>query len=218
MYKTLRAALCVAVLFCFTTHAQNDFWLQKGDLLFQANEPSQLANAIEGAGKGYNNYAFSHVGIVNIEGADTVVIEAVPKYGVRIVSLQTFLADSQKDKSGKPLVCVGRLLPQYESVIEQSVNRAAALAGKAYNNSFLPNTGAYYCSELVFECFLDANGSSVFTSSAMSFKDKETNEFYLAWVEFFSQLDMPIPEGVVGTNPNDMSNDKAIKIVYCFGK
>ena len=216
MNKVSKAVFYITVLFFFINCSQDKVSLRQGDLLFQASESSRLANAIEGAGRGYNGYAFSHVGIVNIENGDTTVIEAIPKYGVRIVSLQTFLTQSKKDKNGKPLVCIGRLLPKYETVIEQSINRAKILVGKAYDSVFLPNNDAYYCSELVYDCFLDSNQAPIFANYPMSFKDKETNEFYPAWVDFFDRIGMPIPEGTAGTNPNDMSNSDIIKIIYSF--
>ncbi|MDR1006757.1 MAG: hypothetical protein LBL74_07845 [Bacteroidales bacterium] len=186
---------------------------RQGDLLFQANEPSDFSNAVKGAGKAYEDYTFSHVGIVDISNGDTNVIEAVPEEGVRIVPLKQFLAQSKKDDNGKPIIFTGRLISKYSNAVSPALNRARALVGKAYDSVFLPDNDAYYCSELVEHCFIDDKGRHIFATSPMSFKDSRTNEFFPAWVEFFSRINMPIPEGVAGTNPNDMANSNAITII-----
>jgi uncharacterized protein YycO len=209
MYKIILIASIV--VFCACREEQS---LKNGDLLFQANEPSELTNAIEGAGAGYNNYTFSHVGIVCTDNGDTNVIEAVPDKGVTLTPLRQFLSTSAKDKNGKPLVCIARLLPQYANLTNDAVKRAKSLKGKTYDSVFLPDNDAYYCSELVEKSFLDKMGNPIFESKPMSFKDKTTGEFYPAWIEFFAAIKMPIPEGVIGTNPNDMSKSKTIRIWF----
>jgi uncharacterized protein YycO len=204
----------IIIIILFTSCKEEKFVLYNGDLLFQANEPSKLTEAIEGAGSGYQNFTFSHVGIV-IVSKDTSVIEAVPEYGVRIVSLQTFLNDSKKDKNNKPLVCVGRLHSKYKNIIYPSIERVKLLQGKKYDSIFMPDNDAYYCSELVEKCFLNEDNTPIFKTAPMSFKDKNGN-FYPAWIDFFSRIGIPIPEGVKGTNPNDMSNSKAITIIHKY--
>ena len=36
------------------------------------------------------------------------------------------------------------------------------------------------------------------------------------WSEHFAALGMPVPEGVAGTNPNDMAHDPAVEIVWRY--
>ena len=36
------------------------------------------------------------------------------------------------------------------------------------------------------------------------------------WAEHFAALGMPVPEGVAGTNPNDMAHDPAVEIVWRY--
>lgn len=190
------------------------FSLQKGDLLFQARPFSEQAQAINGAGYGYNGLEFTHVGIVDIKGKDTVVIEAT-KQGVRYVPIQIFFDESYM-KENKPYVYVGRLLTKYKPLIETSIERANKEIGKSYDTVFLPNNNAFYCSELVYECFRDNKNNPIFESRPMSFKDKQTGDYYPIWIKFYSKIGIPIPQDTLGTNPNDMSNSKAIKIIYNY--
>lgn len=70
-----------------------------------------------------------------------------------------------------------------------------------------------YCSELVYESFLTDDYRHIFTANPMSFRDKDGQipEF---WGRLFSELGEPVPEGVPGTNPNDMAHDTIVKEVY----
>ncbi len=190
------------------------FSLQKGDLLFQANVVSEKVRAIQGAGEGYHGLRFSHVGILDINDKDTLVIEATTG-GVRCVKLEKFFEDAEHIK-GKPFVYVGRLKPEYSEIIPYSIERAKEKIGLPYDSVFLPNNNAYYCTELVYDSYLDKENKPIFESKPMSFKDKNTGKFYDTWIKFYSKIGIPIPEGVQGTNPNDISNSKAIKIVYSY--
>ena len=50
----------------------------------------------------------------------------------------------------------------------------------------------------------------------MSFRNKHTGQIDSAWVAHFAQYGVPIPEGVEGTNPSQMSLDTVIRIVYKY--
>lgn len=195
--------------------AKNErFNLQKGDLLFQANVVSEKVKAIQGAGEGHKGLRFSHIGILDINNKDTLVIEATTG-GVRCIKLEKFFEDSEY-VNGKPYVFIGRVLPQYSEIIPYSIERAKGKIGLPYDSVFLPNNNAYYCTELVYDCYLDKENKPIFESKPMSFKDKNTGKFYDTWIKFYSKIGIPIPEGIQGTNPNDISNSKSIKIVYSY--
>lgn len=73
-----------------------------------------------------------------------------------------------------------------------------------------------YCSELVWECYLTGPKSEhLFTARPMNFRtaDGRLPQF---WIDHFAAMDEPIPEGVPGTNPQDMSREKFLKIVYRY--
>lgn len=188
--------------------------LKNGDLLFQANKPDAFNHAVEKAEAGYRQMEFSHVGIVNVEHGDTMVIEAVFS-GVRQCPLRDFL-DHAVQINGKPYVLVGRLKQPSERYADAAVNKAKTLIGKPYDVAFLPDNDQFYCSELVYYCYRNAKNQPLFTAKPMSFKDAATGDFFPAWVQFFDSLKLAIPEGIPGTNPNGLSNDPAIDIIYNF--
>lgn len=206
--------VAVSVIGCKEKKTVPPFQLQNGDLLFQANVSDPFNQAVQKAETGYGQLEFSHVGIVNIEHGDTMVIEAVFS-GVQRRSLSDFLAHSAHI-DGKPYVLVGRLREPYAPLASEAVKRAETLIGKTYDVAFLPDNDQYYCSELVYYCYRDTQGKPLFTAKPMSFKDAATGEFFPAWVQFFDSLQLAIPEGVPGTNPNGLSNDPVIEIIYNY--
>ena len=69
-----------------------------------------------------------------------------------------------------------------------------------------------YCSELGWECYLTGSKNEhLFTARPMNFRtaDGRLPQF---WIDHFAAMDQPIPEGVPGTNPQDMSREKILKI------
>ncbi|MBQ4440897.1 MAG: hypothetical protein IJT61_05530 [Bacteroidales bacterium] len=85
------------------------------------------------------------------------------------------------------------------------ITRTKSLVGKSYDIVFLPDNDAYYCSELIQVAFGD-----IFPSKPMNWRDAEGNlpEY---WIKHFEELGAPVPEGVPGTNPTDMSRSPLLK-------
>lgn len=167
--------------------------LRPGDLLFQAGE-GDMTDAIESATGG----SFSHVGILGETLED--VWEAVPGEGVRHVPLRQFLDESAPNASGKPFVRVFRTACNWPDVL----SRVQALEGRPYDYAFLPGTDALYCSELVYECYRDTAGAPLFAAIPMTFKGPDgTTVPY--WTAHYDSLGVAVPEGMPGTNPNDLS-------------
>jgi hypothetical protein len=191
--------------------------LREGDLLFQDLDCGPVCDAIEKVTTGYQGANFSHVGII-AKDADSnfVVIEAVQD-GVVITELQTFLVRSF-DEKGRPKVVVGRLKPAYRGLIPAALKQSLALKGKPYDEIFVINNDAYYCSELIYEIFLKANDNKpVFALQPMTFKDPDTGVTLPAWQEYFSQLGVSIPEGQPGINPGSISCSPNLTIIYAYG-
>ena len=192
------------------------FKLQEGDLLFQDLDGGQLCNAVEKVTTGYNGAKFTYVGIVAKEGGDFVIIEAVSK-GVQVTPLKDFLNKSL-DAEHRPKVAAGRLKLPYRCLIPSAIKEAAALKGKPYDKIFVIGNDAYYCSELVYEAFLRANKNKpVFTLEPMTFKDPDTGDIFPPWKEYFSKLNVPVPEGRPGINPGGISRSPVLDIVYVYG-
>lgn len=193
--------------------AGDRFVPQAGDLLFEIGSDSSFSNAITDATAQDEELKFAHVAIVAAdENGDLCVIEASGHGGVVCRSLDDFLMSAPK-VNGCPGVVVKRVCAEFS--VEETIARAREHLGEEYDWWYLPDNGRMYCSELVYECFRTPDGEPLFSASPMNFRaaDGSIPEF---WRKLFAELDAPIPEGVAGTNPNDMSNDPVLREVYRY--
>ena len=193
------------------------FTITEGDLFFQDVDCGQLCDAIEKVTTGFNGANLSHVGIAakNNDG-NFIIIEAVSD-GVQATPLQTFLNRSF-DANGQPKVIIGRLKPQHRHLIPAAIKEAIALQGKPYDKVFAIDNDRYYCSELIYEIFLQANDNKpVFKLQPMTFAEPDTEEIMLVWKEYFAELDVPVPQGQLGINPGGISCSPALTIVHIYG-
>ena len=213
---------------CFTScnsSDNNDFQLQIGDILFQDLDSSPLCDAIEIVTPGYNNYNFSHIGIIvelgdpncinpNYMYEDNIrVLEAIPNK-VTTTRLDSFLNRSI-DRNKKPKVIVGRLKKRYQYSILDAVKFLKNKIGMEYDDYFIKDNNKYYCSELIYEAF---EKDSVFRLYPMTFIDPITNNTMNLWQEYYNELETKIPEGEPGINPGIMSISENIKIVHKYGE
>lgn len=177
----------------FVTHT-----LQSGDLLFLNENLSDMEQAIAAStGK------YTHVALVECDSADEVwVIEASPKEGVQRISYSQFEKDNNISSS-KGICAIYRLTVPFDTAMV--IARAKSLVGKPYDNAFLPDNDAYYCSELIEVAF-----GGLFPSKPMNWRDADGNlpEY---WKKHFEKLGVPVPEGVPGTNPTDLSRSPLLK-------
>ncbi|WP_370388316.1 YiiX/YebB-like N1pC/P60 family cysteine hydrolase [Snodgrassella alvi] len=205
----------VFLLFSLNAYAQKPFHLQNGDLIFIEECDGGMNSAIKAATSGLDGYNFTHVGIVwQKKNGQNSIIEATPPK-VRITPVQTYL--HPKNQQCTPRAVVGRLKAQYQPLIPAAITSARQKVGKPYDNAFNIHNDQYYCSELIYQIFKEANhGKEVFPLRAMTFKSKETGEFPVYWVEHFKKMGIPIPEGEQGNNPGDMSRSDLIDIVHFY--
>ncbi len=198
--------------------AQENFQLKRGDLLFQDSDCGAPCEAIEKVTTGFQGANLSHVGIVERSNdGSSVVIEAISD-GVVKTPLNEFLNRSL-DAKGKPKVLAGRVVEKYRPLLPEALKEAQKMVGKPYDDIYKIGNGRYYCSELVYEIFKRANnGEAVFQLYPMTFIDPKTGKTFPAWIDYFSELDEPIPEGEPGLNPGGISRSPAIRIVHHYGK
>lgn len=169
--------------------------LQSGDLLFYRNqEDSDMEKAIsESTGK------YVHVALVEVDSLDRLwIIEASSEKGVQRRPMRSY--ESWFD--------VYRLKVPFDTAAV--LTRAKSFVGQPYDNAFLPQNGALYCSELVYESFLDSAGNHLFEAKPMNWRDKK-GKLPKYWKKHFKRLKMDVPEGVPGTNPTDMSQSPLLK-------
>lgn len=192
------------------SHSYFDF--QSGDLVFRVANRSQMSQAITDATSRGHQVEYDHVGIVSVEGDEVFVIEASAVKGVVKTPWNKFLQSSAKIESN-PGVSVMRLTRPFD--VEKTIIRAENNLGLLYDWSYRSDNGKLYCSELVYECYLDEEGKPLFTARPMNFRDADGN-MPAFWIDLFKSLGESIPEGEPGTNPNDMSQEKILKEVYRF--
>lgn len=162
-----------------------------GDLLFCSKKNSEMEKAI-----GSSTGEYTHVAIVEVDSIGRVwIIEADGSEGVHRIpysrwNYHFFGADAY------------RLNEPFDTTAV--IERAKSFIGQPYDDCFLPNNGMMYCSELVYEAYLADDGSHLFKSKPMNFRDSR-GKMPKYWKRHFRRLGIAIPEGVEGTNPTDMS-------------
>ena len=205
------------ILFIFSsfTGLTQSFQYQTGDLLFQDLDCGDLCDAIECVTPQVQGKHFSHVGMVYIVQDSVWVVEAIEK-DVHLTPLNKFL-QRQLDSNDHPKVIVGRLKKAYSDLNARAVAFAVMQHGKLYDNAFLQDNGKYYCSELVYEAYKEANQQRAFFNLyPMTFKDPATGKTHPAWKSYFKELGMKVPEGKLGCNPGSIAISDAVEIVKSF--
>ena len=200
------------LLFTILISCTKNFKLQEGDLLFQDLDSSPLCNAIELVTPGYNGANFSHIGLVVSVNDTLKVLEAIPPK-VMTTNLDDFINRSF-DKNGNPKVIVGRLKKEFTNSISNAVSYSKSKLDITYDEVFLINNETYYCSELIYEAFLN---DSIFELKPMTFLHPKTKDTLKVWKEYYSDLNTNIPEGNPGINPGIMSLSNKIEIVHIYG-
>lgn len=185
--------------------------LRDGDLLFCVADNSVMSNAIVDATQ-MEKVNYDHVAIYAVIDNTPSVIEANPKDGVICRSLDDFMEDVTDINGGKGIT-VMRVTQSID--LKAAIQRARQFIGRPYDWSYLPDNEKLYCTELVYECYLNNDGKPIFKANPMTFKDSKGNipDF---WVDLFSRLGEPIPEGVIGTNPNDLSQSPALEEIHRY--
>jgi hypothetical protein len=191
----MRLIACVILILNFQflifnlAHAQ---WshLQSGDLLF-VSDTSGMGQAVKASTGNY-----THVALVERVGDSLFIIDATQKRGVARRPIENTFAN-------KMPVEVYRLTIPFDTAA--FIARAKSLLGKPYDNAFLPDNDAYYCSELIQAAF-----GNLFPSKPMNWRDKK-GKLPEYWKKHFKKLKMKVPEGVPGTNPTDMSRSPLLR-------
>lgn len=178
--------------------------LQDGDIVFQKLPCGGLCDAIIATTPCVNDRRFNHCGIVHVQGNSATVVEAIGKQ-VQETSLGKFMA---RDMVGQ--LAIARVKSNYRKQAKASVSKAEKFLDRPYDAVFLPGDSSLYCSELVWESYLDANtGEKLFSLQPMTFK--ENGATHPKWQEYYQQLGASIPEGLLGINPCAIANSDKVE-------
>ncbi|MEZ4786358.1 MAG: YiiX/YebB-like N1pC/P60 family cysteine hydrolase [Flavobacterium haoranii] len=200
-----RKFITAALLFANVILAQK-IELKTGDLIFQSMNCGELCEAINQVTEGYKGIDFNHMGMVVIENDSVFVLEASGN-SVKLIPYQTFTSYTDLP------MYVGRVKKRFKKLIPEAVSFGKNQLGVPYDNEYIYNNGKYYCSELIYDCFKEANKEPFFVLYPMTFKAPNSKEFFNVWEEYYNNLNMKIPEGELGCNPGGISTSKKIKIL-----
>jgi hypothetical protein len=206
------------LLFAIQIETKDSFKLKVGDLLFQDSDCGPFCDAVEKVTFGINRAKFSHIGLVIANQAgELVVLEAISQ-GVIETPIDQFLNRSF-DIDNHPKVVVGRLKPGFSHLAQAAADAAYLRIGKPYDEIFDIENDKYYCSELIYLAFKEANDNQeIFQLQPMTFNDPDTNQPFPIWVDYYKNLGAPIPEGKPGLNPGGISRSEYLDIIHYYGK
>ena len=204
MKKALLIVLAIALAVFSCTPSRPV--LKTGDIIFfgipsnyDASGDSMADAIASSTGDGTLNLI--HAAIVEVEGDSVWIIDATIRHGVDRHPLDTTLADFTLRDGSLPTFIVKRLKSCFNPAF---IDNAKAFCGLPYDVHFLPDNGALYCTELIRESYRLPDGSYLFPERPMNWKDS-TWEIPQYWTWLFGQLGEEVPQGVPGTNPQDMS-------------
>lgn len=196
IYTYLWIICCSFLLILFMSCKKENAAFQDGDLLFIEADSKPISSAINEVTQTNKKTSFDHVAIVKIYKGSPFVLEASSKYGTRRIALADFL-DEQNTA-----VHLYRLHPEYTKYMMFIWHNAENLLNKPYNFSYIRNDSSYYCSDFIYTLF---EQDKAFELNPMTFKDPNTNEFNVNWINYYDNLGLEIPEGQLGCNPNGMA-------------
>lgn len=193
---------------------------QTGDLLFVGIPFSYGEDGIAGAiaaatgSDSGDEINFIHTAIIEVDSAsDSVwIVDATLKHGVARYPLSEFLSDFTMPDGSYPHFEVLRL--KDNSNAAAFVEHAKAFLGEPYDKFFLHDNGMHYCTELVYDSYLEDPGAAgsdgrIFKAVAMNFRDS-SGHMPAYWTDLFASIGAEVPQGHPGTNPQQMHGSAAL--------
>ncbi|WP_127168328.1 YiiX/YebB-like N1pC/P60 family cysteine hydrolase [Xanthomonas sp. BRIP62415] len=198
----LLAVLALALLPATSIAVQ----LQDGDLLFVTAARTGLSGAIDDATAKQDAPSFDHVALLAHDGTEQVLLHA-DEQGSRQQPLQAFVEDAN---TRHRQIHVYRLTEEQRSAIPGAIAQARRMLGKPYNQTYVQDDNSYYCSDFIERAF---RAHHVFALQPMNFRNLQTGQVSPYWTEFYRSKGMAVPQGLPGTNPNDMAKSAALRVV-----
>ncbi|MBB4605675.1 hypothetical protein GGR59_001920 [Xanthomonas arboricola] len=198
----LLAVLALALLPATSIAVQ----LQDGDLLFVTAARTGLSGAIDDATAKQDAPSFDHVALLAHDGTEQVLLHA-DEQGSRQQPLQAFVEDAN---TRHRQIHVYRLTEEQRGAIPGAIAQARRMLGKPYNQTYVQDDNSYYCSDFIERAF---RAQHVFALQPMNFRNLQTGQVSPYWTEFYRSKGMAVPQGLPGTNPNDMAKSAALRVV-----
>lgn len=179
--------------------------VQNGDLLFVGAQKEQLSGAINRVTQRDIDISFDHVGIIEVCETSVYILHANSKKGSVSEPLDSLVLSETGQK--KQFV-IYRLTDTDQNSINQAIKTSKTLLGKPYNWSYVLNDTSYYCSDFVERAFRHAG---IFQLEPMTFINPDNQKIDTFWVDFYQKLNMDVPEGKLGCNPNGLASNEHLK-------
>lgn len=180
--------------------------LKNGDLLFINVNCGAMCDAINAVTEGFENNDFNHVGMIYSDNNEDFYVYEAISAGVVKTSLNDFLKRTD-------VVYKGTIKAPFQHLIPLAATFCEEQLGTPYDDDFLYDNGKYYCSELLYDAFLNANNNQPFFQLfPMTYKEPGSDDFFPVWVEHFQEQGIEIPEGLPGCNPGGMSLDEKVEM------
>ena len=178
---------------------------QTGDLVF-VNLPLKKVD-----GQDSTKTTLIHVGILEVDQQDSLwIVDVTLKHGVMRDSLATFFRDFKRSNGKYPEMIVMRL--KDTTHVAEYVRKAESFIGQPYDFDFEPDNGALYCTELVYDSYVTPDGEHLFKEISMNFKEEDGN-YSIYWQNLFNRINVPIPQGHMGTTPDSMMESECLRPV-----
>lgn len=172
---------------------------QNGDIIFQTSSSSQ-SKAIQIG----TNSPYSHVGIIYIEGDDTMVFEAIRT--VQLTPLKKWIARGKNSQ-----YTVMRVKDDLSTTQLQKMKQVGDLyAGKPYDIRFAWGNDKIYCSELVWKIYDEGAGIKLGSPRTMDSYNFD-NPQILSLMEARWNGTINWAETVVA--PSDIASSSKLKII-----
>ncbi|MCL7987797.1 hypothetical protein M8998_07585 [Sphingobacterium sp. lm-10] len=176
-----------------------DIEFHNGDLLFVGASTANLSGAIDRVTQTSAKTALDHVAIIEVSSDSIFILHANTRAGSVRELLSDFLID-QKDRQQH--YSVYRLQPDYQQAIPNALLQAKKLLGRPYNHTYILNDDSLYCSDFIERIF---RADHIFELEPMTFKNPETQQLDTFWKSYYQKLQIDVPEGLPGCNPNGMA-------------
>lgn len=184
-----------------------DAGLKSGDLLFigipMDYGEEDMAGAIADATGGAEEINYIHTAILQMDGEGQAwIIDATLAHGVDRHPIDTMFSDFVLHRIDDQVTFeVMRLKDDSEAA--QYAAAARAMVGEGYDLYFSPANGKHYCTELVYDVYVADDGKHLFECVPMNFLNEE-GQMPAYWEKLFAQLGESVPQGMPGTNPQQM--------------
>ena len=215
MKKIIAAAAMLAAMAISCRNNEVRQQILTGDLLFVGipmdYQADSMAQAIADATGGSDEINYIHTAVLEVDSLGAIwVIDATLAHGVDRHPLDTLFKDFTLNNGSRAAFKVMRLKDNGDAA--RWVGQCKALLGEEYDLYFLPANGRHYCTELVYDSYLGEDGTPLFHSAPMNFKNAD-GEMPRYWEQLFARIGQPVPQGVPGTNPQAMSEEPALQSV-----